>query len=52
MAMVAAVAAGNMEVVRLSMTMEAEEDHPILEVFWEEIPFLEMLQCLTLTEET
>jgi hypothetical protein len=52
MAMAAAAAAGIMEVVRLSMTMEAEEDRPILGVFWEEIPFLEMLQCLTLTEET
>jgi hypothetical protein len=52
MAMAAAAAAGIMEVVRLSMTMEAEEDRPILGVFWEEIPSLEMLQCLTLTEET
>jgi hypothetical protein len=48
----AAAAAAIMEVVLLSMTMEAAEDRPISEVFWEEIPFLEMLQCLTLTEET
>jgi hypothetical protein len=52
MATAAAAAAAIMEVVLLSMTMEAAEDRPISEVFWEEIPFLEMLQCLTLTEET
>jgi hypothetical protein len=40
-----------MEEARLSMTMAAGEAHPILGASWEEIPLLEMLQCLTLMAE-